>query len=53
MARSSIIFAIPQPGPEGNEPNEAFEEQSLRVLRYWVCGAACAYLGGGVKGRDR
>jgi hypothetical protein len=36
MARNSIVFAIRQPGPSAEEPNEDFEEQSLRLLRHWA-----------------
>jgi hypothetical protein len=35
MARNSIVFAIRQPGPSAEEPNQDFEEQSLRLLRHW------------------
>jgi hypothetical protein len=35
IARNGIVFAIPQPGRSGNEPNQKFDEQSLRVLRNW------------------
>lgn len=39
IARNGIVFAIPQPGPTGVEPNRAFDKKSLQVLRSWV-GAA-------------
>jgi hypothetical protein len=35
MARNSIVFAIRRPGPSAEEPNQDFEEESLRLLRDW------------------
>jgi hypothetical protein len=35
LARNSVVLAIRQPGPSGEEPSSDFQDQSLRVLRHW------------------